>query len=162
MLDRDRTDWMIDVSTTATLAKCAPAHATGNVRRPHAMANSDITTTSPGHIFSATPRSLPGARTCAAQRRRASLLHGRTGDALPAVGRFLWLLATRAGRLNQPPTGHACGLDPRDRLLCPIEASSVFWNRSRRSSPAAGMALTRMIRSASECRANIGTRGIRR
>ncbi len=40
-----------------------------------------------------------------------------------AVGRFLWLLATRAGRLNQPPTDHARGLDPRDRLLGSIERS---------------------------------------
>ena len=33
------------------------------------------------------------------------------------------LLATRAGRLDQPPTDHPRNLDPRDRLLRPVEGS---------------------------------------
>jgi hypothetical protein len=68
----------------------------------------------------------------------------------PTIGRLLRVLATRASRLDQPPTDHPGRLDPRDRLLRPVERSQqVFWIRLRRSLSAGSIALRRMIRSVS-------------
>jgi hypothetical protein len=43
------------------------------------------------------------------------------GDAVQPVDRLLRLLATRPGRLDQPPTDDAPGFHPRDRLLRPVQ-----------------------------------------
>ena len=43
---------------------------------------------------------------------------------MQAIGRFLRLLATRTGRLDQPPLDDARGLDALDRLLRPVERTA--------------------------------------
>src|ERR1700722_16629208 len=98
-------------------------------------AKSDIIITLPGGIWSATPRlTIPSSYArrnlwsasprsgmargpASRQQRRAGLRRGRLGDALSAVGGLLRILATRAGRLDQPPTDHPRDPDPRDCLL---------------------------------------------
>src|SRR5271165_6768851 len=111
-------------STTRTAsASTAPAPTTRNPISPAcAAANSDITTTSPDPISSATLARRPGARTSAASAT-ASRCIASSGWRCGA-GRRSISAATGNVRMplrGQSPTDDPRGLDPRDRLLGPVE-----------------------------------------
>jgi hypothetical protein len=55
------------------------------------------------------------------QQRRSGLRHRRPGDAMPTVGGFLRLLATRPSHLDQPPCDNAVDVAARHRLLRSVE-----------------------------------------
>src|SRR6185437_2977284 len=58
------------------------------------------------------------------QQRRAGVWLCPAGLAMQALRRFLWLLATRTGRLDQPPFNDARGVGALDRVLRPGERTA--------------------------------------
>ena len=113
-------------STTRTaIASPAPAPmARSSISPACAAAFSDIIIISPRHISLATLRSQLVARPPPRQQRRAGVWRCPAGLAMQALRRFLWLLATLTGRLDQPPFNDSRGLGALDRVLRPGERTA--------------------------------------